>query len=287
MSSCRYVALRTNVVLQCRIFFSLMICVLCKHPVASTHSTYKGDYIKLLVCDKCHNVVDKYIEYDNVLLFLDILLLKPQAYRHFCYNFMEPLGGQAGRILARFFAIMVLFEVYLQWAYEEKKSEHGKLIFHVLQQPLAVQYLVFIVQVIVRNIVFIGIIMAVSQWWNRGTPALLVVVATTVLVANGIKLVPILMLIWPYDTTIPYKKVVVFMAAMNVMESLNSVTDLGYSRIIRGYIMAVCLLEVACQTAVAVFVGLLEGNSAGDMVIESYYDVLRNIKAAGKVFIAI
>ena len=34
-------------------------------------------------------VADKYIEYDNVILFLDIMLLKPQAYRHLMYNITE------------------------------------------------------------------------------------------------------------------------------------------------------------------------------------------------------
>lgn len=264
-----------------------MICVLCKHPAVSTHSKYKGDYIKLLVCGQCHNVVDKYIEYDNVLLFLDILLLKPQAYRHFCYNYMEPLGHHAGRILARFFTMMVLFEVYLLWAYEEKKSVHGTVISYVLEQLLHVQYLVFIVEVIARNLVFIGVIMVVVRWWSRENSALLIVVATTVLVANGIKLVPILMLIWPYDTTIRYEKVVVFMAAVNVVESLNSVTDLGYVRIGVSYVVAVVCLECVSRTAMAVVVGRLVGQDAGVMVGDSWREAREAVEGVWRAFVGL
>ena len=36
--------------------------------------------------DKCGHVADKYIEYDPVVIFLDALLHKPQAYRHMLFN---------------------------------------------------------------------------------------------------------------------------------------------------------------------------------------------------------
>lgn len=36
--------------------------------------------------DKCGRVADRYIEYDAVLILLDALLHKPQAYRHVLLN---------------------------------------------------------------------------------------------------------------------------------------------------------------------------------------------------------
>ena len=39
-----------------------------------------------LVQVKCHENVDKYLEYDTVLIILDILLHKSQAYRHVLFN---------------------------------------------------------------------------------------------------------------------------------------------------------------------------------------------------------
>jgi len=36
--------------------------------------------------DKCKKFADKYIEHDFVVLFIDIILIKPQVYRHLLYN---------------------------------------------------------------------------------------------------------------------------------------------------------------------------------------------------------
>ena len=42
--------------------------------------------IFIFIQEKCEKVVDKYIEYDAVIIFLDALLHKPQAYRHLLFN---------------------------------------------------------------------------------------------------------------------------------------------------------------------------------------------------------
>lgn len=36
--------------------------------------------------EKCKQVVDKYVEFDPVIVLLDALLFKPQAYRHVLFN---------------------------------------------------------------------------------------------------------------------------------------------------------------------------------------------------------
>jgi len=36
--------------------------------------------------DQCKKFADKYIEHDFVVLFIDIILIKPQVYRHLLYN---------------------------------------------------------------------------------------------------------------------------------------------------------------------------------------------------------
>ena len=45
--------------------------------------------------DKCKKFADKYIEHDFVVLFIDIILIKPQVYRHLLYN---RLGTQDDRL---------------------------------------------------------------------------------------------------------------------------------------------------------------------------------------------
>lgn len=44
------------------------------------------DVLRLVRCDSCLNVADKYIEVDRTLLLLELLLHRPQAYRHLLLN---------------------------------------------------------------------------------------------------------------------------------------------------------------------------------------------------------
>ncbi|KAG2183727.1 hypothetical protein INT43_006738, partial [Umbelopsis isabellina] len=62
------------------------ICVECDAPVATLYTEYSKGNIRLTSCDNCNNFADKYIEYDYVIIFIDMLLHKPQAYRHLLFN---------------------------------------------------------------------------------------------------------------------------------------------------------------------------------------------------------
>ena len=66
-----------------------MICVTCMSPAESLFTRYSEDHIQLTDCNVCHNTVDRYVEIDNVVLFIDLLLLKPGAYRHLVFNSLE------------------------------------------------------------------------------------------------------------------------------------------------------------------------------------------------------
>lgn len=66
-----------------------MICITCMRPVDSLYTVYSNDHIQLTDCPYCQETVDKYVEIDNVLLFIDLLLLKAGAYRHLVFNALE------------------------------------------------------------------------------------------------------------------------------------------------------------------------------------------------------
>ncbi|KAH9500949.1 sterol homeostasis protein [Bulinus truncatus] len=61
-------------------------CIECGSEVERLFHNYNKDVIKIQHCDVCHSVADKYIEYDQVIIVLDALLLQPQAYRHLLIN---------------------------------------------------------------------------------------------------------------------------------------------------------------------------------------------------------
>lgn len=62
------------------------ICIECRHPVETLWSWSSGNNIRLTVCKNCGRFCDKYVEHDYIVLFIDLVLIKPQVYRHLLHN---------------------------------------------------------------------------------------------------------------------------------------------------------------------------------------------------------
>ncbi|KAL9100464.1 MAG: hypothetical protein Q9187_009361, partial [Circinaria calcarea] len=45
-----------------------------------------GADVRLTQCPRCKRFADKYVEHDFVVLFIDLVLVKPQVYRHLLFN---------------------------------------------------------------------------------------------------------------------------------------------------------------------------------------------------------
>lgn len=70
-----------------------LVCVECGAPVALLVRDYGKGNLRLAICGACNRVADKYVEYETVLLFLEVLLLRPQVYRHLLYNLSAPMDS--------------------------------------------------------------------------------------------------------------------------------------------------------------------------------------------------
>lgn len=65
----------------------LCICIECMEHVDCLYFEFTGKgNIKLTRCQGCGNVADKYIEYELVLILIDVLLHRKPAFRHLFYN---------------------------------------------------------------------------------------------------------------------------------------------------------------------------------------------------------
>lgn len=69
------------------------ICIECRYPVKTLYTEYSGaddkssgHGVRLTVCKNCGRFCDKYVEHDFVVLFIDMVLIKPQVYRHLLHN---------------------------------------------------------------------------------------------------------------------------------------------------------------------------------------------------------
>lgn len=64
----------------------MFVCVECGSENPYLCEQISSSVLKLSQCEVCDAVVDKYIEYDGVLVLLDMLLLKTNVYRHIVFN---------------------------------------------------------------------------------------------------------------------------------------------------------------------------------------------------------
>lgn len=245
-----------------------MYCVQCREPVAQLYQQYKSAYIKLTQCSRCQNIADKYIEYDHVLLFIDVLLLKKGALLHLA-NLIEKLitetqprtWWQCYTPHARVYIMAVLFEVYLQWATAERASDPLPLTREALTHLLFFQYGYFMLNSVVQHVVQVVVITRLFAWLGWGSNGnkyvgetyqrcyFMRVLIMAILVTTAIKLFPIISLIWPYDAIAIPTLVTQLIGIATLTEALHLVTEFRYSTIIVVLLVLMALQEIVTTWA--------------------------------------
>jgi Arv1-like family len=61
-------------------------CVNCGHRLKELYKTYSPTISKLAECDRCGKVADKLIEFEALVIIIDLILLSTKAQRHVLYN---------------------------------------------------------------------------------------------------------------------------------------------------------------------------------------------------------
>ncbi|KAL2761248.1 hypothetical protein ACRALDRAFT_1059118 [Sodiomyces alcalophilus JCM 7366] len=224
------------------------ICIECRYPVKTLWTQYSGagdkssgHNIRLTVCKNCGCFCDKYVEHDFVVLFIDLVLIKPQVYRHLLYNTLMKEDDKLDTSMPRLGLLLLLFDVYLTWARVEKQtdsapvSDKGTALSDFAQQPIVSQYLFFLILCGLSSLAFHLCIRFLST--SRLSPLVAIKllpcytrpnsVSTALLVSSSTKLFPILMVIWQYDVPAAARSLGWAVVANNV-EALRILLDCGY-----------------------------------------------------------
>ncbi|KAI1337435.1 Arv1-like family protein [Xylariaceae sp. FL0016] len=228
------------------------ICIECRHPVKTLWTQYSGagdpssgHNIRLTVCRNCGRFCDKYVEHDFVVLFIDLVLIKPQVYRHLLHNTLMRERDQFDPSIIRLGTLLLLFDVYLTWARIEKQTapESGSgaqaatdsNLGSLAQQPIVFQYLFFLILCTFSTLAFHLSIRTLTS--SPASPLSFLgllptyprpnSVSTALLVSSSTKLFPILMVIWDYDVPAAARSLGWAVVANNV-EALEILLDCGY-----------------------------------------------------------
>ncbi|KAF8477501.1 Arv1-like family-domain-containing protein [Kalaharituber pfeilii] len=212
------------------------ICIECTYPVTSLYTPYSnaddrqlGRGVRLTQCPRCKRFADKYVEHDFVVLFVDLVLMKPQVYRHLLFNRLGRADDKFDPSILRLGILLLLFDVYLTWARIEKEAPSSTSISGytaLTQQPIVLQYLFFLLLCLLQTL-FSHVLLRLLTTYLLSFPRPNAV-STALLVSSCTKLFPILMVIWDYDVPAAAKSVG-WAVVVNNVEALRILLGIGYS----------------------------------------------------------
>nr|XP_057927393.1 protein ARV1 [Doryrhamphus excisus] len=93
-------------------------CIECNEKATELHRDYSNGILKITLCGSCQKPVDKYIEYDPVIILIDAILCKTQAFRHILFNTSLDIHW-------KLCAFCVLCEAYLRWSLLHSSEPSG------------------------------------------------------------------------------------------------------------------------------------------------------------------
>ncbi|RPB19486.1 Arv1-domain-containing protein [Terfezia boudieri ATCC MYA-4762] len=214
---------------------STYLCIECTYPVTSLYTPYSnaddralGRGVRLTQCPRCKGFADKYVEHDFVVLFIDLVLMKPQVYRHLLFNRLGREDDQFDPSILRLGILLLLFDVYLTWARIEKEAPLNAQMrsnYNLLtRQPIVLQYLFFLLLCTTESLLSHLLIRLLTRLFSFPRPN---AVSTALLVSSCTKLFPILMVIWDYDVPAAAKSVG-WAVVVNNVEALRILLGVGY-----------------------------------------------------------
>ncbi|CRK95112.1 CLUMA_CG008590, isoform A, partial [Clunio marinus] len=83
-------------------------CVNCGHHLKELYKTYSPTIQKLAECERCKNIADNYIEFESLVIIIDLILLSTHAQRHVLYN-------TSCKNLYKILMVITLLESYCLW----------------------------------------------------------------------------------------------------------------------------------------------------------------------------
>lgn len=109
------------------------ICVHCSTPTQALYVSYGPQHLICTKCKECGAFADPYVEHEAIIVIIDLILVKPRAYRHLLFNRKDVfaqdelkkkdknLPSRTERhtwfLLARHFLALLMVDAYLRWFY--------------------------------------------------------------------------------------------------------------------------------------------------------------------------
>ncbi|KAJ2160696.1 sterol homeostasis protein [Coemansia sp. RSA 552] len=179
------------------------VCVECAQAVDSLFTEYGAGHIRLTQCARCERFADKYVEHDVVVMFIDMLLHKPQVYRHLLVNTREFRRPVIQRNVAKLGVLLILFSVYIDWFRLEEGGRlrgQAELLFG-RQFPFVAQYIFILFVAAIDAAALLGGILLASIIHQRSAAHVRCwpTIATALVISSFARVLTILLVVWDYS----------------------------------------------------------------------------------------
>ncbi|KAI3659576.1 hypothetical protein MP638_002024 [Amoeboaphelidium occidentale] len=175
-------------------------CVECGNSVASLYTEFSAGNIRLTQCEYCKNFADKYIEHDSVIIFIDMLLHKPQVYRHILFNQLEQSNDGIDPNVLRLGVLLILFDVYVKWFGLEllfgTDMFRSDTFIGLMGQYISILGLCIVEFIVFHSVIRSVVMMLCSR--QKGTIQYNYI-SMALIISSFAKLLLILMIIWEYN----------------------------------------------------------------------------------------
>ncbi|CAH1975655.1 unnamed protein product [Acanthoscelides obtectus] len=94
-------------------------CINCGSRIFSLYKKYSETVLKLTDCNICGRIADKYVEYDTVIIIIDLILLNTGAYRHILFN-------TEFKNFWKLSIVLLVVESYSSWVMFNKNEAAGQ-----------------------------------------------------------------------------------------------------------------------------------------------------------------
>ncbi|XP_021504194.2 protein ARV1 [Meriones unguiculatus] len=211
-------------------------CIECNREARELYRDYSHGVLKITICKSCQKPVDKYIEYDPVIILINAILCKAQAYRHILFNTKINIHGK----LCMF---CLLCEAYLRWWQLQDSSQSiapDDLIRYAKEWDF---YRMFVVASFEQAAFFTGIFafLWVEQPMTAKKAPDLVLLLKALLLSSYGKLLLIPAVIWEHDyTPLCLRLIKVFVLTSNfqaIRVTLNTNRRLSLLAVLSGLLL--------------------------------------------------
>lgn len=191
-----------------------MKCINCGAKCDTLYRHYSKDIIQLEHCTECKDLVDKYIEFDPVIICLDALLLKREAFQHV-------LSNNSTQAQWKLTSVLLLFDAYTKLVHQRQNGDQrhrplpDSVLYSALEWDLYFNYFLALLELLVCLIVILTVFVIANKFFRTTDNLRWYELVRGILLSNFGKILVIPAVLWGYSEMYVWLTAI-FVCASNV-----------------------------------------------------------------------